>query len=202
MNPARSDADDPESSLDETNASPLPDGNVSDQNLVALCRDGDAEAWRMLVERYQRLVFSVGMRNGLSREDAADVTQTTFVALLDSIDRIRSNDSLSSWLMTVARRQAWRVRQRDTQPAVPLEADAGVEDAVSHWEQLAWLHAGLQQLGQPCRELLRLLYFDPAEPSYAQIAAQLGRAVGSLGSMRARCLARLQSILRLEEVVE
>ena len=153
----------------------------------------------MLVERYQRLVFSVALRNGLTREDAADVTQTTFMALLDSIDQIRGVDRLSSWLMTVARRQAWRLRRRAVQEQRLLAPMQLEESSMEQWEQLAWLHSGLGELGSPCRDLLEALYLDPSEPSYAQVAARLGRAVGSLGSMRARCLARLKKILGEEE---
>jgi RNA polymerase sigma factor (sigma-70 family) len=135
----------------------------------------------------------------LSREDAADITQTTFMALLDSIDQIRGVDRLGSWLMTVARRQAWRLRRRAAQEQRSFGPVPPVDDSIEEWERLAWLHAGLSQLNRPCRDLLQALYFDPSEPSYAQVAVQLGRAVGTLGSMRARCLARLQRILEEEE---
>ena len=172
---------------------------VGDGELLRRCGEGDGDAWRLLVERYQRLVFSVALRNGLCREDAADVTQLTFVALLDSFDQIRGGDRLGSWLMTVARRQAWRFRRRVIAEQGVVGPVALVDDSVGEWERLAWLHGGLGQLGGPCRELLEALYFDLSEPSYAEVAVRLGRAVGSLGSMRARCLVRLRKILEEEE---
>src|ERR1700677_2093187 len=82
-----------------------------DAELVAACRTGDQEAWGLLVERYERLVFSVALRNGVSREEAADITQMTFMALLESIGRLRDDERLASWLMSVARRLAWRQRR-------------------------------------------------------------------------------------------
>ena len=84
----------------------------SDGELLNRCRARDAAAWNQLVGRYERLVYSVALRNGLDADDAADVTQNTFVNLLDAMDRIRDEERLASWLMTVARRQAWRVRTR------------------------------------------------------------------------------------------
>jgi DNA-directed RNA polymerase specialized sigma24 family protein len=39
------------------------------------------------------------------------------------------------------------------------------------------------------------LFFDPSEPSYAEIAVRLGRPLGSVGPLRARCLDRLKSLL-------
>jgi DNA-directed RNA polymerase specialized sigma24 family protein len=91
------------------------DADLSDTALLARCRTGDGAAWHALVERYERPVFSVARGGGLDVEDAADVTQTTFVALLDAITQLRSDERLASWLLTVARRTAWRVRRRREQ---------------------------------------------------------------------------------------
>jgi RNA polymerase sigma factor (sigma-70 family) len=168
---------------------------ASDSSLLQRCRTGDAEAWAIVVERYERLVFSVALRNGVSWEDAGDVTQTTFIALLDAIDTLRQDERLGSWLMTVARRQAWRIRRREEFVASTLERSIAPADAIENWERLEWLHAGLQQLGGSCQELLTALYLDSETPSYAVIAPRLNRAVGSIGPLRARCLARLRAIL-------
>jgi RNA polymerase sigma factor (sigma-70 family) len=151
----------------------------------------------VLVERYERPVFSVACSGGLDVEDAADVTQTTFVALLDAITQLRSDERLASWLLTVARRTAWRVRKRREQEVGTVPAPPAVTDD-RDWEQVAALHEGLARLGTPCRDLLAALYFDPDEPSYAEIAQRLGRAVGGIGPMRARCLERLRALIEDE----
>jgi RNA polymerase sigma factor (sigma-70 family) len=190
-----------------SNASPSPlpvqrsshpaDSALSDAALLARCRTGDGAAWHELVERYERPVFSVARSGGLDVEDAADVTQTTFVALLDSITRLRSDERLASWLLTVARRTAWRVRRRREQEAGATPGPPAVADD-RDWEQIAALHEGLARLGPPCRDLLAALYFDPAEPSYAEIAQRMGRAIGGIGPMRARCLERLRDLIEAE----
>lgn len=171
-------------------------GPLADHSLVRRCALGDAAAWDRLVARYERLVFSVALRNGLNREDAAEVTQTTFVTLLESIGDLRQEDRLAFWLMTVARRQAWRLRRRQAR-LEPWTDDrhAGDEEPISDWERVAVLHEGLSQLGSPCSDLLFALYFDPAAPSYAQIARRLGRAIGGLGPLRARCLQKLRTLV-------
>ena len=61
-------------------------------------------------------------------------------------------------------------------------------DSVEHWELTEWLNDGLSRVSHPCRELLQALYFDQEDSSYAEVAARLGRPVGSIGSTRARCL--------------
>jgi RNA polymerase sigma factor (sigma-70 family) len=166
-----------------------------DAELLRRCRERDAGAWDELVSRYERLIYSVALRNGVSAEDAADITQTTFVELIDSLDRIRDEGRLASWLMTVARRQAWRVRSasRRTQPTDTLPE--GSEDPFADWGTLSTLQDALSTLGGTCRELLIALYFDPSEPSYAEIAQRFGRSIGGIGPLRGRCLERLRGIL-------
>jgi len=182
------------------NVTPLPTRAAvvappTDAELLSRCRAHDAAAWDLLVERYERLIYAVALRNGVSAEDAADITQSTFVALIDSLDRIRDEERLASWLMTVARRQAWRVRDRSRQT---LTLDTDIEtptDPFADWETLTVLHDALTQLGGTCRELLLALYFDPDEPSYAEIASRFGRAIGGIGPLRGRCLERLRGLI-------
>jgi RNA polymerase sigma factor (sigma-70 family) len=167
----------------------------SDLELLNACRAGSPEAWELLVERYERLVFSVALRNGATREEAADITQMTFIALLESIAKLREEDRVASWLMSVSRRLAWRQRRRSERELLGLEGVSGSDDAIAEWERVAVVQEGLQRLGRACRDLILALYFDPASPSYAVVAKRLGRPIGGIGPMRARCLARLRSLL-------
>ncbi|WP_183095909.1 RNA polymerase sigma factor [Nocardioides stalactiti] len=174
------------------------DATVSDHDLLRRCRRRDSEAWNELVRRYERLVYTVALRNGLSADDAADVTQSTFVALVDSLDRIRDDEKLASWLMTVARRQAWRSRNLSRR-TTPLETTPEESvDPFADWASVAALHDALATLGGPCRDLLVALYFEKEEPSYAEIARRLGRSIGGIGPLRGRCLDKLRVILQDE----
>jgi RNA polymerase sigma factor (sigma-70 family) len=176
----------------------------SDRDLIRGCREGDVEAWQRLLDRYERLVFSVPRRHGLSREDAADITQLTFTILVQTMDALPEDSSLGAWLTTVARRHTWRLLDRNRREAAgehggssedaTLLADGGTED-VEHWELTQWLEHSLSLVGKPCRELLSALYLEPEEPSYAEVAARLGMAVGSVGPTRIRCLERLRRVL-------
>ena len=85
----------------------------SDRELIEACRRGDGQAWQMVLDQYERLVFSIPLNSGLSAEDAADVTQLTFTIFMESLDRLRDDSNLAAWLSTVAKRHSWRViRQR------------------------------------------------------------------------------------------
>jgi RNA polymerase sigma factor (sigma-70 family) len=176
---------------------PAPE-HFSDSELLQRCRGRDADAWDLLVSRYERLVYTVALRNGLSAEDAADVTQSTFVMLIDSLDRIRDDEKLASWLMTVARRQSWRVRNLSRRSVALEEAAEGSVDPLADWATVVALHDALSTLGGSCRELLLALYFEPESPSYAEIAERMGRSIGGIGPLRGRCLDKLRGILEEE----
>lgn len=174
--------------------------DASDGVLVEACRGGDAEAWGVLVDRYERLIYAVAAYEGLDSSDASDITQLTFEALLDQLDSLVQTDRLRWWLMSVARRQTWRLRERNRLQAVLVQPESyAVEPSVSDGSELRadrqLLERALQQLGEPCEELLRHLYFDPSEPSYAEVAARLGRSENGIGPTRSRCLVRLRQIL-------
>jgi RNA polymerase sigma factor (sigma-70 family) len=169
--------------------------------LLRRCREGDDTAWAELVARYERLVFSICRREGLGVEDAADVTQTAFEALLNSLSRLRDDERVAAWLVAVARRHAWRTRDKQrNEQTLDGERDGVVvglvEDPTGEVDTAVWLYNGLQRLGEPCRSLLTALYFEDPAPSYAQVAARLARPVGSVGPTRARCLTRLREVLR------
>ncbi len=168
----------------------------TDRDLLRACRAGDPNAWDAVVERYQRLVFSVALRNGLEREDAADVTQEVFVALLHSLGSLKDGTALAAWLMTVARRTAWRTveRNRRTRHAV-TDCAVDPQDPVDDWTNLATLHDAVDRLGDPCRTLIHQLYLDADGLSYAEVAAEMGRSIGGIGPLRGRCLERLRSMI-------
>ena len=79
----------------------------SDAELVKLCRKGDEAAWNALVDRYQRLVFAVPRRAGLSEEQASDVFQEVFMTLFEKLDDIEQPEKVRSWLVTTAKFKTW-----------------------------------------------------------------------------------------------
>lgn len=175
-----------------------------DEVLIRACREGDAEAWKSLLRKYERLVFSIPLNYGLSREDAADISQLTFTILLESIEKLPENSRLGGWLATVARRHTWRLMKRNRQEVTDRYADLAESatllsgsdtEFAEPWELTEWLDQGLSRITERCQTLLFLLYFRPEQPSYAEIAAQLGMPVGSIGPTRARCLQLLKQTL-------
>jgi len=168
--------------------------------LVEAASKGDEQAWAELVERFARLVWSVARAHGLSEADAADVCQTTWLRLVEHIDRLRQPESVGSWLITAARRESYRVL-RDLDREVPTE------DVDEH-DDRPWPPAGSRPAGEPhtglwaaftelpdrCRRLLRV-WATAVDVGYPEIASALGIPVGSIGPTRARCLEQLRGLL-------
>jgi RNA polymerase sigma factor (sigma-70 family) len=170
---------------------------VANDDLLRRCGCGDDEAWQSLVSKYERLVYSIALREGLDPDDAADVTQEVFAALLSAVETIDQPDRLGSWLMTVTRRMTWRRRSNRRATAELDGVLATLDDPNDELVRAVWLYEAVSALGEPCSSIIVALFLDPAEPSYAEIALRLGRPIGSLGPTRARCLERLR--LCLEE---
>ena len=182
-------------------------GVSSDRDLILRCRQGSAGAWHQMLNKYERLVYSIPLRYGLSRDDAADVAQITFTILIQSLDNLAEDSRLGPWLVTVARRHTWRLldRKRRESASEHLEvadvAESAVllgksdADSIEHWELSQWLETALSKLGDRCRELLLALYFQPERSSYAEVAADLDMPIGSIGPSRARCLRSLRQAL-------
>jgi RNA polymerase sigma-70 factor, ECF subfamily len=91
--------------------------NLPDADVVALAQQGRDAAFRELIRRYERPVFSLIFRMVRDRELAEDLAQDTFIKVLNHIDRYRPEFKLSSWLFKIANNVAidhLRRRQLDT----------------------------------------------------------------------------------------
>ena len=169
---------------------------------LARGRLGDSSALDDVVRELNPLLWHVARGEGLAREEAADVVQTTWLELLRRLHEIRSPQALTAWLVTTTRRQAWQVRTRARRRAADgpdgleavEDATADVPELVAATERRRVLWRHLQQLSERCRTLLRIVAFAD-RPDYAEISEALGMPVGSIGPTRGRCLAKLRALL-------
>ena len=102
--------------------------DVSDQQVVVFAQQGREDAYRELISRYERPVFSLVFRMVRDRETAEDLAQETFIKVLNNIDRYRPEFKFSSWLFKIANNitiDHLRRRQLDT---ISME---GAPDAVT-----------------------------------------------------------------------
>ncbi len=75
--------------------------NLPDADVVALAQQGRESAFREILRRYERPVFSLIFRMVRDRETAEELAQDTFLKALNHIDRYRSDFKLSSWLFKI-----------------------------------------------------------------------------------------------------
>ncbi|MDP9379876.1 MAG: sigma-70 family RNA polymerase sigma factor [Chloroflexota bacterium] len=179
----------------------------NNEALIAACRAGDPKAWELLVERYQRLVYSIPRRAGLDEETSADVFGYVFASLVEHLDRLDQPSRVGAWLATTAKRETWRLarsRQRYVAPPEGYETDFMAEipteeplpeETVLRLEEQHRIRTAVEMLDERCRELLTLLFYRAESPAYTDIAAALGIPEGSIGPTRARCLQKVRRVL-------
>ncbi len=177
----------------------------SDERLVGECLKGNEEAWAALIDKYKNLIYSVPIRYGASREDAADVFQAVCLELFSELANLRKAGSLRSWLITVATHQAFHWKQRRRRQSVKETTDIIPEDlsdsaalppeSIQEAERDQMVRDAVAHLPARCAEMVRLLFYEQPPVPYDELAARLGLASGSIGFIRGRCLKRLKKLL-------
>jgi RNA polymerase sigma factor (sigma-70 family) len=172
----------------------------NDAKLVRACLASDRDAWGALLDRYKNLIFSIPIKYGFSREDAADIFQSVCVELLKGLPQLREVNALPKWIIQVSAHMCMRQRREQgsltTSEPVELESLAGPDaelpdGPLKEAEQEQALRQALAELSPRCRELVRMLFFEVPSRPYAEVAASLGLAPGSIGFIRGRCLQKL-----------
>jgi len=89
-----------------------PGDTCEDFAIVARVRQGDREAFAVLVSRYQRMVLSLAMRMTQDRDAAQDVTQATFMNAFRRLDTFRGDASFKTWIYGIALNECRLVHRR------------------------------------------------------------------------------------------
>ncbi len=177
---------------------------TSESELLRRAATGDGRAWSALVDRYQRLVWSVVRGFRLDEASAADVYQTVWQRLVEHCDRIEQPERLAGWLATTARNESLRVL-RKSRRQIPSDfafdvPDLTVSDMAERMVDDEARRAVLAAFRQLDRDSQRLLALVCAEDKldYQTIASMLGRPIGSIGPTRQRALEKLRVLMERE----
>jgi RNA polymerase sigma factor (sigma-70 family) len=177
--------------------------NLDVAGLVRRAGTGDPRAWERLIDKYGRLIWSITREFKLVESDAADVFQTTWMRLIEHVDRIEHPDRVGSWLAATARNECLRclasnkrlvLAHEDVVLDGPAEHDPEIDAGLLAEERAEVVRAAMSHLPRRWQRLMELLMSDPPA-SYAEISDELGLPVGSIGPTRGRCLARLRVLL-------
>ena len=179
----------------------------TDERLVAECRKGNQDAWSALIEKYKNLIFSVPIKFGLPREDAADIFQAVCLDLLSDLPQLREPRALPKWLMQMSFHKCLRwKKQRLVLFDDPLEVE-GLSEASSEQlpEEMMYqvqreqrLRDAIASLAPRCHRMIAMLFFESPSRPYQEVAKELGIATGSIGFIRGRCLRLLRQRLQKE----
>jgi RNA polymerase sigma-70 factor (ECF subfamily) len=140
-----------------------------EDELVARAREGREHAWRALFERDREMVYRVGYRILLSREDALDVVQETFCKAFQGLDGLRDDAGWTAWLRKIAVNTAisrlrerkgviHRLGRRDNEHATDGIMDRGgnARTRLQESEMARAFRAALDQLSPQQRAVLAL----------------------------------------------
>lgn len=166
--------------------------------LVIAARGGDASAWDALFDHFHPVVMRYAAARLGEREAAEDITQEVFVAVVQSIGRLRdtSRPAIEGWLLRItAHKVADRIRrlrrERRLQPQRDSVADAG-EVALTRLTA-SEMRVALERLSAEQREvIIRRFLLDE---SLDHVAQTTGRSLSAVKAMQRRALASLARLI-------
>jgi RNA polymerase sigma-70 factor (ECF subfamily) len=174
---------------------------IEEAVLISRARDGDQEAFRQLVERYQGAVYNLAYRMLGDPGDAEDAAQEIFVRIYRQLGRYDPARKFSTWTLAIATNYCIDQLRRRRMQLVPLEniipwaraREAGPEGEAITQEQRDEVQRLITQLPEKYRAPLVLRYFD--ELSCAEIADVLGMPEGTVKTQIHRARKALGKLL-------
>ncbi len=192
-------------------------GSDNEADLLARCRRGEAEAWDELFDRHYaaagRFVFQLG--HEFTREDVEEICQEVFLSVIRNLESFHGESQFQTWLFRIAANKSRDFRERQQaakrgggQITVSLQAEdpenglvldppsaaPGPDANLMTAEQAALIRQALDQLDNPCREVIELRYFG--DLSYDEISRWLRLNPKTVSSRLSKCLDRLEKIAR------
>jgi zinc protease len=184
------------------------DERMSDADCWRLVREGDTDAFAMVVERHQSLVCSVAYSVVGNLSLSEDIAQDTFWIAWRERSSLESPDRLAAWLSGIARNVARQVRRRQSRPAdaaksldsltEPFDHDESPSDSIIAREQESLMWQALEQIPESYREPLILFYREDYSVTETALALELSEDTVRQRLSRGRAMLRAQ----VAEIVE
>jgi RNA polymerase sigma-70 factor (ECF subfamily) len=190
---------------------------ASEAELLARCRRGEADAWDELFDAHYaaagRFIFQLS--SDFTIQDADEICQEVFLSVIKNLDAFNGESQFQTWLFRIATNKARDFREKRIaakrgggQTTISLQAEnpetgltpdppssaPGPDEFLMNAEQLGLVRESLEQLGEPCREIVELRYFG--DLSYEELSATLNLNVKTISSRLSKCLDRLEAVAR------
>jgi RNA polymerase sigma-70 factor, ECF subfamily len=173
------------------------DQDADDLALVARCRAGETAAFEALVERYQRVFFTVALRMLGDSDAASDAAQNAFVKAYQKLESFDPTRRFFSWIYRILVNECLNAR-RDGRPHEPippdLAADGTPADLFEIAERRRRVQAAILALPMEYREVIILRHFT--ELSYEEIGEALHVPAKTVKSRLHTARERLAGMLR------
>jgi RNA polymerase sigma-70 factor (ECF subfamily) len=173
--------------------------DAEDSVLIERCRQGDPDAFEPIVERYQRLLFTVALRMLGNHDEANDAAQNAFVKAYEKLDTFDASRRFFSWIYRILLNECLNVR-RDRHPHEQLTPELATVDSpveqLENAERRRRVQAAVRDLPHEQREVIVLRHFT--ELSYDEIAEVLGIPAKTVKSRLHTARQHLGQILALD----
>lgn len=189
----------------------------AEAQLLGRCRRGEANAWDELFDRHYAAAgrFIGQLASDFTREDVEEVCQEVFLSVIRNLNSFHGESQFQTWLFRIATNKARDYRERKHaakrgggQAPVSLQAEdaetgltldppstAPTPDVdLLNVERAELVRDALDQMGEPCREIVELRYFG--DLSYEELSQSLGLNPKTVSSRLSKCLDKLEQIAR------
>ncbi len=177
----------------------------SDAQLVRRTLRGHRDAFSLLVERHQELVFAVAYGIVAHAADAEDVTQEAFLTAFDKLPSLREPAKFRAWLLTIARNRCADVvvkRRREAPLEDPDTTEAPAGDTLADAELRALLRERIERLPAEHREILLLHYYADLKIREIAVHLEISHEAAKKRLQRARDLLSQRMLVQLRDTVE
>lgn len=172
---------------------------ANEEQIISLIAKDKDKGFELMMNTYRDRIYWYIRRTLVSKEDAEDVFQETFIKAYRFIDKFKRNSSIYTWLYTIAVnecKQLFRSRKLittsyDSTPAVLTDKLA--EESVEGDKLLVSFQKAILSLPEKQREVFSLRYYD--ELSYKEIAEITGNSEGTLKTNYHYAVARIKAIM-------
>lgn len=189
-------------------AATIHDPQHEEAGWIARCREGEAQVFRFLVERYERMVRGVIRRLTATEHEVDELAQQSFISAFEKLSQFNGSCQFSTWLCQIAlnkARDALRARRHRTDDLDIDELELELESAedgpqarveAAQVERLRdrQLQAALGALKPEDREVIVLKYLH--EHDYETVSRMLGCTVQAAKVRSLRARERLKHILQ------
>ncbi len=168
-----------------------------DEIAIEKCRNGEREAFRHLVEKYQRQSVSHATAILGNREDALDAAQEAFIDAFKALKQFDSSRPFYPWFYVLLRHRCFKLAARKRETESIDETVIVAPNSTAQAERILALENALRSLDMEDREIVTLKYFDGL--SYNELAERLQIPKGTVMSRLFHARKKLQA--KLERVV-